>query len=122
MFSPWTTFRATPTGAVFHPNDWQDMVLSQDAQGNYLFGNPFMGPGPTSLFGIPVAQSTAQTENTALIVDFRNFTRLDDRRGASIMLGYVADQFKEGEQTLRADMRVAFTVTRPAAVCLLTGI
>jgi HK97 family phage major capsid protein len=116
------TGRASPSGAVFHPNDWQDVVLSQNSNGDYLFGNPFMGPGPTSLFGIPVALSDAQTENTALIVDFNNFTRLDDRRGASVMLGYVADQFKEGEQTLRADMRVAFTVTRAAAVCLLTGI
>jgi HK97 family phage major capsid protein len=116
------TGRATPTGAVFHPNDWQDVILSQNSNGDYLFGNPFMGAGPTSLFGIPVALSDAQTENTALIVDFSNFTRLDDRRGVSIMLGYTGSQFVEGEQTLRADMRVAFTITRAAAVCKLTGI
>ncbi len=116
------TGRANPTGAVFHPNDWQDIVLSQNSNGDYLFGNPFMGAGPSSLFGIPVALSDAQTENTGLIVDFSNFTRLDDRRGVSIMLGYTGSQFVEGEQTLRADMRVAFTVTRPAAVCQLTGI
>ena len=116
------TGRANPDGAVFHPNDWQDVLLSQDAQGNYLFGNPFMGPGPQRLFGIPVALSDAQTENTALVVDFSTFTRLDDKRGVSIMLGYVGDQFKEGEQTLRADMRVAFTITRAAAVCKITGI
>ena len=116
------TGRANPTGAVFHPNDWQDVLLSQNSNGDYLFGNPFMGAGPSSLFGIPVALSDAQTENTALVVDFSNFTRLDDRRGVSVMLGYVADQFKEGEQTLRADMRVAFTITRAAAVCKITGI
>jgi HK97 family phage major capsid protein len=116
------TGRATPTGAVFHPNDWQDVLLTQNANGDFLFGNPFMGAGPTSLFGIPVALSDAQTENTALIVDFANFTMLHDRKGVSVMLGYVADQFKEGEQTLRAEMRVAFTVTRAAAVCTLTGI
>jgi HK97 family phage major capsid protein len=116
------TGRATPSGAVFHPNDWQDILLSQNANGDYLFGNPFMGAGPSSLFGIPVALSTAQTENTGLIVDFRNFTMLHDRKGVSVMLGYVADQFKEGEQTLRAEMRVAFTATRAAAICTLTGI
>ncbi len=116
------TGRANPTGAVFHPNDWQDIVLTQNSNGDYLFGNPFMGAGPSSLFGIPVALSDAQTENTGLIVDFSNFTRLDDRRGVSIMLGYNSTQFVEGEQTIRADMRVAFTVTRPAAVCQLTGI
>ena len=116
------TGRANPSGAVFHPNDWQDVVLTQNSNGDFLFGNPFMGAGPNSLFGIPVALSDAQTENTALIVDFNNFTRLDDRRGVSIMVGYSGTQFVEGKQTLRADMRVAFTCTRAAAICLLTGI
>ncbi len=116
------TGRANPTGAVFHPNDWQDILLSQNSNGDYLFGNPFMGAGPTSLFGIPVALSDALTENTGLVVDFTNFTRLDDRRGVSIMMGYTGSQFVEGKNTLRADMRVAFTVTRPAAVCKITGI
>lgn len=116
------TGRANPSGAVFHPNDWQDVVLTQNSNGDFLFGNPFQGAGPNSLFGIPVAISDAQTENTALIVDFNNFTRLDDRRGVSIMVGYSGTQFVEGKQTLRADMRVAFTCTRAAAICLLTGI
>lgn len=116
------TGRANPTGAVFHPNDWQDVILTQNSNGDFLFGNPFMGPGPTSLFGIPVAISDAQTQNTALVVDFANFTRIDDRRGVSVMLGYSGTQFVEGKQTIRADMRLAFTVTRPAAVCSITGI
>lgn len=116
------TGRANPSGAVFHPNDWQDYVLLQNSNGDFLFGNPFSGPGPQSLLGIPVAISDAITENTAIVVDFRNFTRLDDRRGVRIQTGYVGSQFTEGKITLRADMRAAFTVTRPAAVCSITGI
>lgn len=116
------TGRANPTGAVFHPNDWLDIILTQDAEGRFLFGNPFQGAGPTSLFGIPVAQSDAQTENTGLVADFANFTRIDDRRGVMVQTGYVGSQFTEGKLTLRADMRAAFTVTRPAAVCTITGI
>ena len=116
------TGRANPSGAVFHPNDWQDYVLLQNANGDFLFGNPFSGPGPQSLLGIPVAISDAITENTAIVVDFRNFTRLDDRRGVRVQTGYVGSNFTEGKVTLRADMRVAFTVTRPAAVCSITGL
>jgi HK97 family phage major capsid protein len=116
------TGRANPTGAIFHPNDWLDILLTQNAQGDFLFGNPFQGAGPTALFGIPVAQSDAQTENTGIIADFVNFTRLDDRRGVQVQTGYVNAQFTLGQVTLRADMRAAFTVTRPAAVCTLTGI
>lgn len=115
------TGRANPTASVWHPNDWLDVMLTQNAQGDFLFGNPFQGPGPNSLFGIPVVQSDAQTENTVIVADFVNFTRLDDRRGVTLMMGYTGSQFVEGENTLRADMRVAFTITRAAAVCKITG-
>ena len=116
------TGRASPSGAVMHPNDWQAYVLLKNANGDFLFGNPFQGAGPTSLLGIPVAVSDAETENTALVGDFANFSRLDDRRGVMVQIGFVGTQFTEGKMTLRADLRAAFTVTRPAAFATLTGI
>ncbi|MEE8543249.1 MAG: phage major capsid protein [Gammaproteobacteria bacterium] len=116
------TGRATPSGAVFHPNDWQAYMLLKNANGDFLFGNPFTGPGPQSLLGVPIAVSDAQTENTGLIGDFANFSRLDDRRGVMVQIGFVGTQFTEGKVTMRADLRTAFTVTRPAAFATLTGI
>lgn len=116
------TGRAVPNAAVFHPNDWQDIVLTQDANGNYLFGNPFQGPGPQSLFGISVAQGDALTENTGLVGDFLNFCRIGERRGVEVEIGFVGTQFTEGKKTLRATARACFTVYRPAAFCTLTGI
>jgi HK97 family phage major capsid protein len=116
------TGRADPSGAVFHPNDWIDILLTQSTAGEFLFGNPFQGPGPQQLFGIPIRISDAQTENTGLVGDFANFSRLDNKRGVSVQTGYVGTQFTEGEVTLRADMRVAFTVTRPAAFITITGL
>jgi HK97 family phage major capsid protein len=115
------TGRANPNGSVFHPNDWLDILLTQTAAGDFLFGNPFQGPGPTSVFGVPAAQSDAQTENTVLVGDFANFSRIDNRRGTKTDWGYVGTQFTEGEITLRADLRVAVTFTRPAAFEQLTG-
>ena len=116
------TGRASPSGAVFHPNDWQGYVLLKNTNGDFLFGNPFSGAGPTSLLGVPVAVSDGQTENTGLVGDFANFSRLDDRRGVMVMAGFVGTQFVEGKVTLRADLRAAFTVLRPAAFCQVTGI
>jgi HK97 family phage major capsid protein len=116
------TGRANPSGAVFHPNDWLDIMLTQSTAGEFLFGNPFQGPGPTSLFGVSIAQSDAQTEDSALVGDFVNFSRLDDRRGVRVQTGYVGSQFTEGKVTLRADLRAAFTVTRPAAFVQITGL
>lgn len=116
------TGRAVPGGAVLHPNDWIDILLTQSTAGEFLFGNPFQGPGPQQLFGVPIAISDAQTEHTGLLGDFANFSRLDNKRGVSVQTGYVGSQFTEGEVTLRADMRVAFTVTRPAAFVQITGL
>lgn len=115
------TGAAEPSAFVFHPNDWQDVVLSQETTGPFIWGHPSMVP-MVRLWGLPVAVSTGITENTALCGDFRNFARLDERRGISVQAGYVGTQFTEGEITLRADLRTAFTVTRPAAMCTITGI
>ncbi len=116
------TGRAIPSAAVFHPNDWLAILLIKDANGQFLFGNPFSGAGPTSLLGIPISQSDAQTEGAGLVGDFQNFSRLDDRRGVVVQTGFVGTQFTDGKVTLRADLRTAFTVTRPAAFCQITGI
>lgn len=115
------TGRANPTGAIFHPNDWQDTVLTQNSNGDYLFGNPFMGAGPESLFGIPVAVADVITENTALVGDFATFCALWQKRGIEVEVGFVGTQFTEGKKTIRAQMRVAFTVYRPTAFCSITG-
>ena len=116
------TGRASPNGAVFHPNDWEAFMLLKNSNGDFLFGNPFMGAGPQSLLGVPIAVSDAETQNTGLVGDFANFSRIDDRRGVMIVMGFTGSQFVEGEQTMRGDLRVAFTVTRPAAFCTITGI
>lgn len=113
---------SNPSGAVFNPTDWQNFLLLTNSTGDFLFGNPFMSAGPQSLLGIPVALSTLETVGTGLVGDWRTFSRLDDRRGVNVQTGYVGTQFTEGKVTLRADLRTAFTVTRPAAFCTITGL
>lgn len=115
------TGRAMPGAIVMHSNDWQEIRLTRTADGIYILGNPAVA-GPMTLFGLPVALNEAISENTALVGDFANFCRIYDRRGLSIQVGYVGDQFKEGKQTLRADIRAAFVVERPAAFCTVTGL
>lgn len=115
------TGRAMPGAIAMHSTDWQSIRLTRTADGIYILGNPAIA-GPMVLFGLPVALNEALTQGTALVGDFQNFCRIYDRRGLSIQVGYVGDQFKEGKQTLRADMRVAFVVERPAAFCTVTGL
>lgn len=115
------TGRAIPGGILLHPNDWQDIRLTRTADGIYILGNPAL-EGPQTLFGVPVAQGDVVTENTGLVGDFQNFSQIFEKRGISVEIGYVGDQFKQGKKTMRADFRVAFVVFRPSAFCTVTGL
>lgn len=116
------TGRALPTHLNIHPNDWQDIRLTRTADGIYIFGSP-TDAGPDRLWGLPVVQNDALTENTALVGSFDpSFIMLFERRGIDIQVGYVGTQFAAGRRTIRADMRAALVVMRPAAFATVTGI
>ena len=115
------TGRASPSGIIMHPTDWQNVRLLRTAEGVYIWGSPDAS-APERMWGLPVAQSDAGSAGTAYVADFANFTRLFYRKGIEVQVGYVNDDFIKGQATLRADLRAAFVVYRPAAVCLVTGL
>jgi HK97 family phage major capsid protein len=115
------TGRALPNLGVFHPTDWQGVRLLKDSQGRYIMGDPSV-PGPTSLFGTSIVLGDAKAAGTALVGDFQNFIYISERRGIEVQIGYVNDDFSKGKKTLRADMRIALTITRAAAFCKITGL
>jgi HK97 family phage major capsid protein len=116
------TGRAMPNGIVMHPNDWQDIRLLRTADGIYIWGNP-SDSGPERIWGLQVAQSDAITENTALVGDFANYSELATRRGIDVQVSNShGTYFIEGKQAMRADLRAALVVYRPAAFATVTGI
>ncbi len=115
------TGRSSPDAVVLHPTDWEQLRLVRTTDGIYILGNPSIA-GPMTVWGLPVTLQDAVTAGTGLVGDFGNFSHIYDRRGVEVQVGFVGDQFKEGEATLRADMRVAFVVFRPAAFANVTGI
>jgi len=116
------TGRVVPSGVLIHPTDWQSVKTLQDTTGQYIWGNPAFA-GPDSMWGLPMAQVDAGSAGTAVVADFVNYTRLYYRSGPSgVEVGYVNDDFKLGQKSLRADVRAAFVVRRPAAVCTVTGL
>jgi hypothetical protein len=84
-------------------------------------GNPGV-VGTQSLFGLPVALVEAGSAGTGLVGDFANFSYVAERRGIDVQAGYSGTQFVEGKKTLRADLRAAFVVLRPAAFCSMTSL
>lgn len=115
------TGRAQPNVLLMHPNDWQEVRLLRTADGIYIWGSPSEA-GPARIWGLPVVQADALTENTGLVGDFANFCQLFERRGIELKVGFTGTDFTTGKQTMRADMRVAFIVFRPAAFATITGI
>lgn len=116
------TGRAMPNAVVFHPNDWQGVRLLRTSDGVYIWGSPSES-GPARIWGLPVAESDAQTENTAVVGDFANFSLLVVRRGIETKVTDAhSDFFTKGKQAVRASIRVATVWTRPEAFVTITGI
>lgn len=116
------TGRAIPNAVIVHPTNWQAIRTLRDANGNYVWGHP-AEQGVDRIWGLPVAQSDAITLGTALVGDFVNFSGLFEKRGIEVQVSNShSTYFVEGKQAIRADMRVAFATTRPAAFCTVTGL
>jgi len=116
-----TTGDAEPNAVVLHPNDYQTIRLLTTADGIYIWGSPAES-APARIWGLNIVETSEETENTGLVGDFANFAMVFERKGIDVQVGYVDDDFTKGRKTLRADMRAAFVVFRPAAFCTVTGI
>lgn len=115
---------AEPTGIIMHPNDWQDVITLQETTGGYLFppGGAPIDMVSQRIWGLPVVVTTAMTENTALLGDFRMFSQILRREGIRIDVGYSADDFVRNLQRIRAEERLTLLVYRAAAFAKVTGI
>lgn len=110
-----------PNWAIYHPNDWQTVRLLKTSDGLYIWGPP-MDAGPMRIWGLPVLATTAITENTGLVGDFRQ-AELVMRQGVTVQVSDSHDDyFVKNLLAIRAELRAALAVYRPAAFCQITGI
>lgn len=114
--------QAVPTAVVMNPLDWQDVRLLKTTDGIYLYGSPSEA-GIPRMWGLPVVEAQALTENTALVGDFQRHAELATRRGIDVQISNShADFFTNGLQAIRADLRAALVIYRPAAFATVTGL
>lgn len=111
-----------PSGAIFHPNDWQDVRLLRTADGVYIWGSP-ADPGPERIWGLPVVSTTAATENTAVVAAFDTAMQIFRRAEVAFAVSdQHSDFFTTNKLMLRVEERLAFPVYRPTGICTVTGI
>lgn len=108
------TGRATPTAYVLHPNDWEDLDLTQDNEARYYFGGPSV-LGTPRLWGLPVVESEGETEGQGMVADWRLAVLWDKEEANILMSDSHSDFFIRNMIALLAEMRAAFGVLRPAA-------
>lgn len=120
------TGKGRPNATVLHPNDWQTIRLARENAASGTLGGYLMGPpsqvGAVTVWGMPVVESEAISENTGLVGDFAQGCSLFDREQAAIRIGTINDQFIRNLQTILAELRAAFVIWRPAMFTQVTGI
>lgn len=105
-----------PTGVVLHPNDWEDIELTKDTNGQYLVAVSVALGGEPRLWRIPVVDTPAIAEGTALVGAFGTGAQLYDREQASIRISEQhADFFVRNAIVILAEQRLALAVKRPEA-------
>jgi HK97 family phage major capsid protein len=108
------TGRATPTAYVIHPNDWEDLDLLTDNEERYYFGGP-VGAGTPRLWGVPVIESEAMTEGTAMVAQWDLLVMWDRMQTQILMSDSHSDFFIRNLIALLAELRGALGCLRPAA-------
>lgn len=109
------TGTASPTAFLFHPNDWEELDLTQDAEDRFYFGGPF-ALGTPRLWGLPVVESVHQTENTGICADFRDVVLYDREQSTIAISNQHSDFFIRNMVAILAELRLAMHVRRPRSI------
>jgi HK97 family phage major capsid protein len=105
-----------PTGIVLHPNDWEDIELTKDANGQYLVAVSVAMGGEPRVWRMPVVDTPAMEEGTGLVGAFGTGAQLYDREQASIRISEQhSDFFVRNAIVILAEQRLALAVKRPEA-------
>ncbi|MEV2277714.1 phage major capsid protein [Nocardiopsis sp. NPDC049922] len=113
---------AEPSVVYARPSHWESVRLLKTADGQYIWGHPSM-PGPMTIWGVPVVETTAAPATKILLGDYANFSELAIRRGIDVQVSNSHSTFfVDGKLAIRADLRAAMIHHRPKAFAEVTGL
>lgn len=103
-----------PTFVALNPNDFWDIRLTKDENGQYIFGPP-NSPGPVNFFGLTPVPTTAMTATYFLVGSgLPVASEIRDRMEMEIAISTEhSDYFTKNKIAIRAEKRMALVVYRP---------
>ena len=111
------------TGVVVHPNDLEGIELEKDADNRHMMAASVALGSETRLWRLPVVETAAITEGTALMGSFGIGATLYDRMEGNIRVSENhSDFFVRNAIAILAEERIALAVKRPESFCTVTGI
>lgn len=103
-----------PTGIVVHPNDWEDIELTKNETGDYLLAVSIALGGEQRVWRMPVVDTPAIEEGTALLGSFGIGAQIYDREDANIRTAEQhSDFFVRNAVVILAEERLALATKRP---------
>ena len=110
-----------PTGVILNPNDWEDIELTKDSNGQYLMAVSIVAGAESRIWRIPVVGTPAIASGTALIGSFGQGAQLYDREEATIRVSEQhSDFFVRNAIVILAEQRLALAVKRPESFVKVT--
>jgi HK97 family phage major capsid protein len=110
-----------PSGVVMHPSDWEKIETTKDEYGQYLVAVSVALGGEPKVWRLPVVETPAMPEGTALVGSFGQGAQLYDREQASIRISEQhADFFIRNAIVILAEQRLALAVKRPESFVKVT--
>lgn len=102
------------TGIVVHPSDWEDIETAKGEDGHYVVTVNVTIGAESRLWSVPVVDSPAIAEGTALVGAFGLGAQLYDRQEANIRIAEQhEDFFVRNAVVILAEERLALAVKRP---------
>src|SRR5262249_1846068 len=119
-----TTSNLAPDGIIMHPSNYLKIQLSKTTgSGDYYGDGPFAAPGTPTLWGLPVALTTAIVLGTALVGAFKAASQYFKHGGVRVeATNSHQDFFIKNLVAIRAEQRGALAVYRAAAIGKVTGL
>jgi len=110
-----------PTGVVVHPVDWEGIELLKSTTGQYLLATNVAIGATKQVWRLPVVDTPAMAEGTALVGAFGIGATMYDRMAANIRIAEQhADLFVRNAVVILAEERVALAVKRPESFVKIT--